>query len=155
MPSWLEKKLEEGAKVQVRNEIAANGQIVRVESVANQTRNLLPVIAQLCEQDPKVYRAYLCHPDVQHVAKLDKEGGFCGYRNIQMLVSYIQASRSEGHELFPGRIPSIFRLQDLIEDSWDRGYHPEGRIETGGIRRTRKYIGTLEAQALLNGHNIG
>ena len=155
MPLWLERKLEQGAKVQISNQISSNGQIVRVETVANETRGILPVLAQLCEQDPKVYRFYLCHPDVQHVAKLDKEGGFCGYRNIQMLISYIQSTKAAGHGVFPGRIPSIFRLQDLIEDAWNRGYHPEGRIETGGIRRTRKFIGTLEAQALFEGHNIG
>ena len=155
MPAWLEKKLLEGAKVHASTQIGPDGRLIQVQTVANETQGLLPVIAQLCDQDSKVYKAYLCHPSVQHVSKLEKEGGFCGYRNIQMLISYIQSTRSEGHEVFPGGIPSIFRLQDLIEEAWDRGIHPEGRIETGGIRGTRKFIGTLEAQTLLEGHNIG
>jgi hypothetical protein len=69
-------------------------------------------------------------------------GGFCGYRNIQMMTSYIISSQSPGHEVFKGRIPSIFRIQDYIENAWDLGINAQGRIETGGIRGTRKYIGT-------------
>lgn len=34
----------------------------------------------------------------------------------------------------------------MIEDAWDAGINLEGRIETGGIRGTRKYIGTPEVR---------
>ncbi|TGJ86438.1 hypothetical protein E0Z10_g2305 [Xylaria hypoxylon] len=76
------------------------------------------------------------------------EGGFCGYRNIQMLSSYIVGARVEGAEVLGGKIPSIFRIQDYIENAWDLGINASGRIETGGVRGTRKYIGTPEAQAM-------
>lgn len=69
-------------------------------------------------------------------------GGFCGYRNIQMMCSYIIGAESQGHEGFNGKIPSIFDIQDYIETAWDFGINSQGRIETGGIRGTRKYIGT-------------
>ncbi|EEP79190.1 predicted protein [Uncinocarpus reesii 1704] len=36
----------------------------------------------------------------------------------------------------------------MIERAWDLGINSNGRAETGGIRGTRKYIGTSEAQAL-------
>lgn len=137
-------QLERGAKINVVNEIAPNGQLIRVETVANETRGILRVIAQLCEQDQSVEQIYLCHPGVQHVVKMSREGGFCGYRNIQMMVSFIQATRSLGYEHFPGRIPSILNLQDMIEAAWDQGINSTGRIETGGIKGTRKYIGTPE-----------
>jgi len=65
-----------------------------------------------------------------------------------MLISYIRGAKAVGHENFPRKIPSILKLQDLIENAWDEGYNTAGRIETGGIRLTRKYIGTSEAQAL-------
>ncbi len=98
---------------------------------------------------------------MQHVSKLRKEGlcthspyslllkketpgSFCGYRNIQMLISYIIASGSTGSELFGKTFPTIFEIQDLIENAWDNGYNSQGRVETGGIRGTRKYIGTPE-----------
>jgi hypothetical protein len=61
-----------------------------------------------------------------------------------MLASYIIGVGSAGHETFRGELPTIFEIQDYIEDAWDSGINPQGRVETGGIRGTRKYIGTAE-----------
>ncbi|KAK4984079.1 hypothetical protein LTR50_006821 [Elasticomyces elasticus] len=36
----------------------------------------------------------------------------------------------------------------MIEQAWDLGYNKFGRDQTGGIRGTRKYIGTPEVEAL-------
>ena len=140
--------LEEGAKVTLTNQIGPDGKVIRVETVANETAGLVPVLARLSDLDPSVERAFYCNPETRHVVKMPKEGGFCGYRNIQMLISYIRAAKAFGHEQFLDKIPSILRLQDLIEQAWDKGYNSAGKIETGGIRLTRKYIGTPEAQAL-------
>lgn len=71
-----------------------------------------------------------------------------------MLVSYIQLQHYSGYHNFPGRTPTIPFLQEKIEIAWDRGFNSNGRAETGGIRGTRKYIGTPEAQALFNSLNI-
>ncbi|KAK8041197.1 peptidase family C78-domain-containing protein [Apiospora phragmitis] len=109
---------------------------------------VIGVLEQLCESNPLTKYAYLCHPCVQHVSKLKKEGGFCGYRNIQMLSSYIIGTKPQGAEHFRGRLPSIFKIQDWIERAWDLGINAQGRIETGGVKGTRKYIGTPEAQAM-------
>ena len=144
MPEWLRRQLERGAKVNVSNQIGSDGRLLRIETVANEFPGIIPVLAQLCEQDPAISRAYLCHPDVTHVVKMAKEGGFCGYRNIQMLISYIRNAHAEGHQKLSGRLPSILQLQEMIETAWDMGFNPMGRIETGGIRGTRKYIGTPE-----------
>jgi len=144
MPTWLRRQIERGARVTVVNQISPTGQMIRVEQVANETPGMVSVLAQLCEQDPALSKAFLCHPGVKHVVKQAREGGFCGYRNIQMVVSHIQAAKYAGHEHFPGRLPSILELQQLIEQAWDQGINAVGRIETGGIRGTRKYIGTPE-----------
>ncbi|KAL0779373.1 hypothetical protein CaCOL14_003858 [Colletotrichum acutatum] len=82
------------------------------------------------------------------------EGGFCGYRNIQMMISYIIGANAPGVDHFRGRLPTIFEIQELIERAWDLGINSQGRIETGGIKGTRKYIGTPEAQALFVGLQI-
>ena len=42
----------------------------------------------------------------------------------------------------------------MIESAWRNGHNSNGMLETGGIRGTRKYIGTAEAQALLASLNI-
>ena len=154
MPDWLRKELEIGAKVKVTNQITPDGRLLRIEDIANEVRGVIPVIAQLCEQDSTVSRAYLCHSEVTHVVKLAKEGGFCGYRNIQMMTSYIRDARSEGYQHFQGRLPSVIQIQDMIESAWDRGFNPLGRIETGGIRGTRKYIGTPEVGSHRGCYNV-
>jgi zinc finger-containing ubiquitin peptidase 1 len=149
MPPWLVKLLQDGAKVTVSNTIGPDGSLVRCETVSNETPNLVPILARLSEIDSTILRAFYCDSRVTHVAKLPKEGGFCGYRNIQMQVSYIRDAQAPGdHQFQSKRLPSILRLQDMIEDAWDRGYNTAARHETGGIRMTRKYIGTAEAQAL-------
>lgn len=117
-------------------------------------KRIIPVLGQLLRQSPATQHAYLASPLTQHVSKLRREGSFCGYRNIQMLISYIMASGLPGAHLFGDEFPSILQIQDLIEDAWDSGYNAQGRTETGGIRGTRKYIGTPEAQALFCSLNI-
>lgn len=149
MPSWLLKQLEMGAPTTLANKIDDDGKLIRVESRANEIRHIIPVLAQLCEQDRTVAKAYLCHSDVRHVVKMSKEGGFCGYRNIQMMLSYIQDTKSPGHQHFPEKLPSILQLQDAIECAWDKGINAVGRVETGGIKGTRKYIGTPEVSICL------
>lgn len=144
MPEWLRRQLEHGAKITIINNIGPDGRLIRTETVANEYRNIIPVLAQLCEQDPSVSTVFFCNPNVRHVVKMAKEGGFCGYRNIQMMISYIRDARSEGYRLFHDRLPSVIQLQDMIEDAWERGFNSIGKIETGGIRGTRKYIGTPE-----------
>ena len=144
MPHWLYKQLERGAKVSIETLIDRSGRLVQVETVANETAGIIPVLSQLCREDPTLSKVFLCHPAVRHIFKTPREGGFCGYRNIQMLISFMQGTNFPGHEHFPGHTPSILRLQDLIEQAWDQGISSSGRIETGGIRGTRKYIGTPE-----------
>ncbi len=146
--------LEDGAQVTITNRIGPDGTLVRVESIANETPGLVPILARLSQLDRSVERAFYCSPEVRHVCKMPKEGGFCGYRNIQMLISYVRGAEATGAACFREKLPSILRLQDLIEDAWDMGINSNGRVETGGIRLTRKYIGTPEAQALFMSLNI-
>ncbi|KAF5026022.1 hypothetical protein F66182_1877 [Fusarium sp. NRRL 66182] len=65
-----------------------------------------------------------------------------------MLISNIIAARTPGSHHFGRIFPSIFQIQDLIENAWDMGINAQGRTETGGVKGTRKYIGTPEAQAV-------
>lgn len=61
-----------------------------------------------------------------------------------MLIAYIIDTRAPGNTAFGDDVPSIFQIQDLIENAWDRGIHAVGREELGNIKKTRKYIGTAE-----------
>jgi hypothetical protein len=130
------------------------------------------LIRCLSQEPPEtVDCAYLCDPCVQQVFKLRREGEqalsglavhdprvidlgpltfsprqgqFCGYRNLQMLASYMISCGVPGSERLGDKVPSIFDLQDGIEAAWRQGIRPEGLVETGGIRGTRKFIGTPE-----------
>ncbi|KAL4787765.1 peptidase family C78-domain-containing protein [Aspergillus varians] len=148
MPSWLLRMLDRGNTTIKLNRITSDGKLSKHVIVENETPNVIPVLARLCRQDESVQRAFLCSVHVHHISKMPREGGFCGYRNIQMLVSYMQGSRGPGSDHFRGALPTILQLQDMIEHAWDMGYNSVGRTETGGIKGTRKYIGTSEAQAL-------
>ena len=64
--------------------------------------------------------------------------------------SYITKSRTLGCEKFPQGVPSILELQDMIERAWDMGFNSTGRTETGGIKGTRKFIGTPEVSNWVN-----
>ena len=119
-----------------------------MKKIGNYVPGVMPVLEKLIEQDPDTAYAYTCHPSVEHVSKLKKEGGFCGYRNIQMLASYIVNNQSQGHYHFKDKIPSIFDIQGFIEHAWDVGINSVGRAETGGIIGSRKYIGTPEVSKL-------
>ncbi|OIW29870.1 DUF1671-domain-containing protein [Coniochaeta ligniaria NRRL 30616] len=109
---------------------------------------VIPVLEQLLQQSNTTKYAYLCHSCVHHVSRLKREGGFCGYRTIQMMTSFVIGAKFQGYQHFKKKIPSVFRIQDWIEEAWDAGINSQGRAETGGIRMTRKYIGTLEASAM-------
>ncbi|KAL9070350.1 MAG: hypothetical protein Q9161_004908 [Pseudevernia consocians] len=111
------------------------------------------ILCKLLEQVEEIETVYLCHAAVRYVGKIKANGKdegdhFCGYHNIQMLFSYVHTSDMHGHELFNGGIPSIWEIQGVIEEAWDQGFNESGRAQTGGIKGTRKHIGTPEAQAL-------
>lgn len=154
MPSWLVRLLATDGETTVENRVNIDGRLRKVKICLNRTPGVLPVLRQLLEQDNTTAYAYLCDPAVVHISKLKKEGGFCGYRNIQMMSSYIIGSGSQGHDILNERIPTIFEIQDYIEHAWDLGINVQGREETGGIKGTRKYIGTPDAQAMFTSLNI-
>lgn len=158
MPQWLVKLLQADGEIKTINRLDSDGKYRKVKYCINQAPDIIPIITQLLAQDPMTDYAYLCDPAVLHVSKLSREGtfallsiyfllispsgGFCGYRNIQMMSSYIVRKQFPGHEVFRNRVPTIFDIQEHIEKAWDLGINAQGRIETGGIRGTRKYIGT-------------
>jgi len=168
MPESIRKLLVKENQTQIST-IGANGQLVKgVQQHANRTRNVVPLLGSLVEADTDVKEAWLCSDTVQYIYKLKGEGSFCGYRNMQMMLSYVASSNTglslpSPHGHISGRtqcckefidvdaangIPDVLHLQDLIETAWDHGFNPGGRIETGGLIGTRKYIGTPEAYAL-------
>lgn len=119
--------------------------ILQDEDNSNALSGVISNLACLLEHDSDIEVAYLCTDNALHVSKLPNEGAhFCGYRNIQMLWASLAAVDSR---LAPSR-PSVLKLQALIEDAWDADINAHGRILTGGIKGTRKHVGTSEVSIL-------
>ena len=119
------------------------------QSLENAPSGILDILRHLLEKDCNIETAYLCQSAVRYVGKIkikskDEGDSFCGYHNIQMLVSYLLTTRAQGYENFADTIPTLREIQDIIESAWDQGFNESGWAETGGIRGTRKHIGTPE-----------
>ncbi|GJJ75532.1 zinc finger-containing ubiquitin peptidase 1 [Entomortierella parvispora] len=146
---------------------------VGVEGMIEKTRILL----ELSKRQGFTNRAYLADPSVMFCQsdKTDRGWG-CGYRNIQMMLSYVTAQqqkfrqqqeqeswesfgtttlagstdedRSDGHSL-DVEIPSIRDLQCQIEYAWSMGFDPVGARQLAHrVERTEKWIGTTEAYSV-------
>lgn len=117
------------------------------ERPLDEVTGLVAEIATQLKFDDDVVKAYMAHEDISFFGKVKGEGAnFCGYHNIQMLLSYLRAIDTTGR--FNGDLPDVLHLQDIIEQAWDAGINAAGRDQTGGIKGTRKHIGTMEAQAV-------
>jgi len=142
MPDHVRQRLVKDALPRHTNHIGADGKLYRESKVDNETPGLIDVIANLCASDPQTEAVYVCDPAVKHICKIRCDGNFCGYWNIQVLLSYFNSKAGVSAEL-----SNVLQIQDIIEQAWDAGICTYGRIETGGIRGSRKWIGTHEAMA--------
>lgn len=146
MPREVRRALENASKPSYECRIGPSGKVIREAIVYNEKPRPIPILADLSAHDPNVTIAYFSHKSVKHVHKVKCDGNFCGYWNIQMLLSYRLARIEDpAHGYLP--LPNVLEIQDTIEAAWDAGTCAFGRTETGGIRNTRKWIGTHEAAA--------
>ncbi|KAH0376086.1 hypothetical protein KCU92_g9931, partial [Aureobasidium melanogenum] len=112
----------------------------------NAVHGVIPNLAFLLHHNDHVAAAYLCTANAIQISKTSDEGAhFCGYRNIQMILAAQRLELNDANT----RIPTISDLQLGIEEAWKAGFNSHGMTQTGGIRGTRKHIGTSEAEALL------
>ncbi|CAH1799125.1 unnamed protein product [Owenia fusiformis] len=96
--------------------------------------------------------------DVTHYASSYADKGWgCGYRNLQMLLSSLATSPTYEEVLFNGRplIPSIPKIQRLIEAAWIKGFDVQGAGQLGNqLVNTKKWIGATEIVATLSSLKI-
>ena len=131
------------------------------------TSGLMPAIERASGLTRGVARTYLCSGRVDHhAASFGDRGWGCGYRNLQMLLSSLassseyaptlaahgisSSSSSASSATAHARMPSISRLQAMIEAAWERGFDAQGREQLGGmLRGTKKWIGATEIVTFL------
>ncbi|KAG9690487.1 hypothetical protein KCU95_g16452, partial [Aureobasidium melanogenum] len=108
---------------------------------SNAVHGVIPNLAFLLHHNDNVAAAYLCTANAIQIFKTPHEGAhFCGYRNIQMILAAEKLESNYAN----ARMPTISELQLGIEEAWKAGFNSHGMTQTGGIRGTRKHIGTSE-----------
>ncbi|KAI8060016.1 peptidase family C78-domain-containing protein [Gongronella butleri] len=98
----------------------------------------------------KTVHAYLCSALTDHISTgLSDLGWGCGYRNTQMLMSFLERTRQDGQLLLP-QVCDIAGLQILLEHAWQEGFDPVGAKQLQQhVHKTRKWIGTTEVYSML------
>ncbi|CEP03276.1 C2H2-type domain-containing protein [Plasmodiophora brassicae] len=115
--------------------------------MARVSRGIVPRVAESLHREGVA--AVLCSRTTALVAG---RGQLCGYRNAQMLLSGMFGSPSFHAYIVArlDRIPSVLRLQTLIEEAWAAGFDVDGAEQLQHrLVGTDKWIGTTEVVALL------
>ncbi|XP_066140266.1 zinc finger-containing ubiquitin peptidase 1-like isoform X1 [Euwallacea fornicatus] len=123
------------------------------------TRSIVPRVKAMSTGAPNVTRTYLCTCVDHYASSFGDKGWGCGYRNIQMAISSLLTHTGYNEKLYklwqkekPPRssVPSISRLQSLIEQAWSQGFDIQGSEQLGcRLVNTRKWIGATEVVTLL------
>ncbi|ESO84115.1 hypothetical protein LOTGIDRAFT_211070 [Lottia gigantea] len=104
-----------------------------------------------------VNKWYLATSVDHYSVSFGDKGWGCGYRNFQMLLSSLTAELNISQVLFNGKpqIPSIPKIQRLIEVAWEKGFDKQGCEQLGGrVVNTNKWIGATEIVATLSSLKI-
>uniref|UniRef100_A0A8C6SEK6 Zinc finger-containing ubiquitin peptidase 1 n=1 Tax=Neogobius melanostomus TaxID=47308 RepID=A0A8C6SEK6_9GOBI len=89
--------------------------------------------------------------DTDHYCSSEGDKGWgCGYRNFQMLLSSLLRLEDYAAVLPDMAVPSIPRVQALIEAAWREGLDPQGATHFNNrLQGTRAWIGATEIYSLL------
>ncbi|XP_022822926.1 zinc finger with UFM1-specific peptidase domain protein-like [Spodoptera litura] len=130
---------------------------------SSRTTGLLERIAQLNAQNPSIVKTYLCSAVDHYASTYGDRGWGCGYRNMQMVLSSLMRhpqyssllSSSLERERDCDCVPSIPRLQLLVERAWQLGFDTQGSEQLGSkLYNTRKWIGACEVVTVLSSLRI-
>jgi len=128
---------------------------------SSRTPRISETIHSLSIKSPGVKTSLICGR-VDHLSSTYGDKGWgCGFRNLQMMLSYL-LSRTQYRESIVDRVfknknlegagvPSIPRLQEVLEAAWQEGFDTAGCEQLGGkIVNTRKWIGATEIFSILS-----
>lgn len=119
------------------------------------TKSVAARVASLSSASAGVIKSYVCSGIDHYASSYGDKGWGCGFRNIQMLLSslFLNPNYNEMLRAAIGSnsMPSISRLQKLVESAWAQGFDVQGKEQLGGkLQNTRKWIGATEIMTLLS-----
>jgi len=129
-----------------------------VDDGSSVTRNITSVITRHSN-----VTLYLASKTDHYASSYGDKGWGCGYRNLQMLLSCLLYT-SQYRDILAEKIlfnknnvtmPSISKLQKIIEDAWHQGFDRMGCEQLGGkVVNSRKWIGATEIFTFLSFCNV-
>ena len=138
-----------------RQHLVAQSERSGVDDMSSATRNVTGIISSRSNNTGLAIANKMDH----YASSYGDKGWGCGYRNLQMLLSCLLYS-SQYRDVLAGKIlfnrnnvtmPSISRLQKIIEDAWHHGFDRMGCEQLGGkLVNTRKWIGATEIYTFLS-----
>ncbi|XP_073703552.1 zinc finger-containing ubiquitin peptidase 1 [Garra rufa] len=125
-----------------------------VDDGRSRTSGLIGALYRYYQRDASdCAHVWLCAETDHYSASEGDKGWGCGYRNFQMLLSSLH--RLEQYNLLPDSVPSIPRVQTLIEEAWGQGADPQGASHFNHrLRGTRAWIGATEIYAVLTSLSV-
>ncbi|CAO1388036.1 unnamed protein product [Diamesa serratosioi] len=113
------------------------------------TKSVAARVASLSSASPGVTKSYVCSGIDHYASSYGDKGWGCGYRNLQMMLSSLFQNPALTEKLSAPfgstSMPSISRLQKMVESAWAMGFDVQGKEQLGcKLYNTRKWIGATE-----------
>lgn len=115
------------------------------------TQGILKALTEYYKTDGRDCVHVWLSADTDHYCSSEGDKGWgCGYRNFQMLLSSLLRLEDYTAVLSDMAVPSIPRVQALIEAAWGEGLDPQGATHFNRrLQGTRAWIGATEIYSLL------
>lgn len=126
-----------------------------IDDGSSMTKSVAPRVASLSSASPGVTKSFVCSGIDHYASSYGDKGWGCGYRNIQMLLSTLFQNPNYSEMLKAAigsnSMPSISRLQKMVESAWTQGFDVQGKEQLGcKLYNTRKWIGATEIVTLFS-----
>uniref|UniRef100_A0A8C2DHH1 Zinc finger-containing ubiquitin peptidase 1 n=1 Tax=Cyprinus carpio TaxID=7962 RepID=A0A8C2DHH1_CYPCA len=124
-----------------------------VDDGRSKTSGLMGALYRYYRDASDCAHVWLCAETDHYSSSEGDKGWGCGYRNFQMLLSSLH--RMEQYKLLPVSVPSIPRVQALVEEAWGQGADPQGASHFNHrLQGTRAWIGATEIYAVLTSLSV-
>ncbi|KAM9564076.1 zinc finger-containing ubiquitin peptidase 1 isoform 2-T2 [Guaruba guarouba] len=128
-----------------------------IDDGKTKTSGIVEALCKYYQNENKDARRVWLSAGVDHFhSSLGDRGWGCGYRNFQMLLSsLLQNSLYNDCLRDIAAIPSIPKIQSMIEDAWREGFDPHGASHFNNrLHGSKAWIGACEIYSLLTSLRI-
>uniref|UniRef100_A0A8D0F953 Zinc finger-containing ubiquitin peptidase 1 n=1 Tax=Strix occidentalis caurina TaxID=311401 RepID=A0A8D0F953_STROC len=128
-----------------------------IDDGKTKTSGIIEALCKYYQNENKDVRRVWLSTGVDHFhSSLGDRGWGCGYRNFQMLLSsLLQNSLYNDCLRDTTLIPSIPKIQSMIEDAWKEGFDPHGASHFNNrLHGSKAWIGACEIYSLLTNLRI-